>query len=91
MRGPDVDVGEIAAVTRPLYGTGHLADKRNECVADDLPASPDTVEELRSLVAASLASYTRVAEVTFVDQIPRLPSGKVLRRELKAGYARPSA
>ncbi|MET0908331.1 MAG: class I adenylate-forming enzyme family protein [Ilumatobacteraceae bacterium] len=60
-------------------------------VSDDLTASADTVEELRSLVAANLASYKRVAEVTFVEQIPRLPSGKVLRRELKAGYARPSA
>ncbi len=35
---------------------------------------------------SSLASYKRVAEVVFVDQIPRLPSGKVLRRELRAGY-----
>ncbi len=42
---------------------------------------------LRALVADSLASYKRVAEVVFVDQIPRLPSGKVLRRELRAGHA----
>ena len=43
-------------------------------------------EELQALVAERLASYKRVAEVMFVDQIPRLPSGKVLRRELRAGY-----
>ena len=43
-------------------------------------------EELQRLVAASLANYKRLAEVVFVDQVPRLPSGKVLRRELRAGH-----
>ncbi len=43
-------------------------------------------DELRDLVASSLASYKRVREVVFVDAVPRLPSGKVLRRELKASY-----
>ena len=43
-------------------------------------------DALRALVAETLASYKRVAEVVFVDQIPRLPSGKVLRRELRAAH-----
>jgi long-chain acyl-CoA synthetase len=43
-------------------------------------------DELRELVAANLAGYKRVHEIQFVEQIPRLPSGKVLRRELQAGY-----
>ncbi len=43
-------------------------------------------EALKALVAASLASYKQVREVTFVEVIPRLPSGKVLRRELKAAH-----
>jgi long-chain acyl-CoA synthetase len=41
--------------------------------------------ELRALVAGQLASYKRVQQVRFLDTIPRLPSGKVLRRELKSG------
>lgn len=50
-------------------------------VADGAQVGAD---ELKELVAAQLASYKRVAEVRFMAQIPRLPSGKVLRRELKA-------
>ncbi len=41
---------------------------------------------LQALVAESLASYKQVAEVVFVEQVPRLPSGKVLRRELRAAH-----
>jgi acyl-CoA synthetase (AMP-forming)/AMP-acid ligase II len=40
-------------------------------------------EELQELVASRLAGYKRVRHVVFVDQIPRLPSGKALRRTLK--------
>jgi acyl-CoA synthetase (AMP-forming)/AMP-acid ligase II len=42
--------------------------------------------ELMALVDRRLASYKRVREVVFVDHIPRLPSGKVLRRLLKENY-----
>jgi long-chain acyl-CoA synthetase len=40
-------------------------------------------EELIELVADRLASYKRPSRVAFVAEIPRLPSGKVLRRVLK--------
>jgi long-chain acyl-CoA synthetase len=40
-------------------------------------------EELVSFVADRLASYKRPSRVVFVEEIPRLPSGKVLRRVLK--------
>lgn len=40
-------------------------------------------DELIALVADSLASYKRPSRVEFVSEIPRLPSGKVLRRVLK--------
>ena len=42
-----------------------------------------TAEELQAAVADQLAGYKRVSHVVFVDQIPRLPSGKALRRQLK--------
>ncbi len=47
------------------------------------PGRPATPEELRTLVADSLASYKRLQDVVVVDAIPRLPSGKVLRRVLR--------
>ncbi len=42
-----------------------------------------TAEELQAAVADQLAGYKRVSHIVFVDQIPRLPSGKALRRQLK--------
>jgi acyl-coenzyme A synthetase/AMP-(fatty) acid ligase len=47
-------------------------------------------EQLIDLVGDRLASYKRPAEVVFVSEIPRLPSGKVLRRVLKERYGCPS-
>lgn len=40
-------------------------------------------DELVGLITRELASYKRPGQVVFVDEIPRLPSGKVLRRVLK--------
>jgi acyl-CoA synthetase (AMP-forming)/AMP-acid ligase II len=40
-------------------------------------------EELQAVVAGQLAGYKRVRHVWIVDEIPRLPSGKALRRTLK--------
>jgi len=47
------------------------------------PDRPVTAEEIQELVAGSLATYKQVRHVVFVDTIPRLPSGKVLRRTLR--------
>jgi acyl-CoA synthetase (AMP-forming)/AMP-acid ligase II len=44
---------------------------------------PVEADELIALVGDRLASYKRPNRVVFVDDIPRLPSGKVLRRVLK--------
>jgi len=44
------------------------------------PVEPD---ELVTLVGDKLASYKRPSRVVIVDEIPRLPSGKVLRRVLR--------
>ncbi|MCX5044194.1 AMP-binding protein [Aldersonia sp. NBC_00410] len=51
---------------------------------------PVTAEELSALVADRLAGYKRLSRVVFVPEIPRLPSGKVLRRVLKEQYGCPA-
>ena len=38
------------------------------------------------MVDEKLASYKHLSRVVFVPDIPRLPSGKVLRRVLKERY-----
>ncbi|MDP7726369.1 class I adenylate-forming enzyme family protein [Mycobacterium sp. TY814] len=47
---------------------------------------PVDAEELIARVDAKLATYKRLSRVVFVTEIPRLPSGKVLRRVLKESY-----
>jgi long-chain acyl-CoA synthetase len=59
-------------------------------VLSDRATGTAATDELRELVAATLASYKRVSEVVIVEEIPRLPSGKVLRRELRASRLDPA-
>jgi long-chain acyl-CoA synthetase len=47
------------------------------------PEVPVANGELQDLVAESLATYKRLHYLVVVDSIPRLPSGKVLRRTLR--------
>ena len=47
------------------------------------PGQPVGDDELQQLVAGSLATYKHLRHVVIVDEIPRLPSGKVLRRTLR--------
>jgi long-chain acyl-CoA synthetase len=55
-------------------------------VATHAPDNPAVAAELAARVDAKLASYKRLSRVVFVADIPRLPSGKVLRRVLKEQY-----
>jgi acyl-CoA synthetase (AMP-forming)/AMP-acid ligase II len=49
-------------------------------VIADAPTEPD---ELLAFVAERLAGYKHPREVVLVDELPRLPTGKLLRRELR--------
>jgi long-chain acyl-CoA synthetase len=51
------------------------------------PATPVDAAELQQLVADSLATYKQLRHVVIVETIPRLPSGKVLRRTLRDEWA----
>jgi long-chain acyl-CoA synthetase len=48
--------------------------------------APVDAAELTARVGERLASYKSLSRVVFVSEIPRLPSGKVLRRVLKEQY-----
>jgi acyl-CoA synthetase (AMP-forming)/AMP-acid ligase II len=53
------------------------------------PGLPVADGELEVLVADSLATYKRLHYLVVVDEIPRLPSGKVLRRTLRDEWSAP--
>ncbi len=48
--------------------------------------APVEAADLAARVDEKLSSYKRLSRIVFVDDIPRLPSGKVLRRILKETY-----
>lgn len=98
VKGFQVAPAEIEAV---LHGHPGVRDCAVFGVADDVAGEvpvaavaldtehPVTAAELKSLVAESLATYKQLRDVVVVDTIPRLPSGKVLRRELAATWGSP--
>ncbi len=55
-------------------------------VAAVVTETPVAAAELLTLVAERLASYKQPRDIVFVPEIPRLPSGKALRRVLKEQY-----
>jgi acyl-CoA synthetase (AMP-forming)/AMP-acid ligase II len=65
---PDVEAGEIPKAFVVLHsGTSYSV----------------TDEELITFVNGKLAGYKKLREVEFVEALPKLPSGKILRRELR--------
>ena len=70
---PDEDAGEIPCAFVVLR--------------DTFTASTALDGELRAFVADRLAHHKQPREVHFVEAVPRTPSGKVLRRELRKTLA----
>ncbi|MHC9297046.1 class I adenylate-forming enzyme family protein [Mycobacterium sp. LTG2003] len=97
VRGFQVAPAEVEAV---LHGHPAVADcavfgephpvNGEAIVAAVATSSAVSADELIGLVGDRLASYKRPSRVEFVTEIPRLPSGKVLRRVLKERHGRPS-
>jgi acyl-CoA synthetase (AMP-forming)/AMP-acid ligase II len=72
------DVAEVAVVGVP----DPIFDERVLAVVVARPGASPTAENLRVHAATTLADYKIPAEFRFVSELPRNPSGKVLKRRL---------
>jgi acyl-CoA synthetase (AMP-forming)/AMP-acid ligase II len=70
-------VRDAAVVGRPDAEAGEVP------VAHVVLAGPATPEELAAFVAPRVAAHKRLRGVRLVDDLPRMPSGKLLRRTLR--------
>jgi long-chain acyl-CoA synthetase len=69
---PDADMGEaVKAVVEPAPGTD---------------ATPELADELIAFVRSKVARYMVPRSVDFIDKMPRLPTGKLSKRLLRARY-----
>lgn len=81
-----------AVAEAAVIGVPH-AELGEEVAAVVALASPGaaTAEELRDFVKSQVAAYKYPREVRIVDQLPKGPTGKILKRELRAGSPSPAA
>jgi acyl-CoA synthetase (AMP-forming)/AMP-acid ligase II len=56
-------------------------------VRDGFTAGDALDKELREFVAERLAHHKQPREVRFIESVPRTPSGKILRRELRNSFS----
>lgn len=91
-KGYQVAPAELEAhlVSNPKVADAAVIGVRDE-QGEEIPKAfvvlkePATAEELMEFVAARTAPYKKIRRVAFVEEIPKSPTGKILRRVLRDG------
>jgi fatty-acyl-CoA synthase len=78
-------VSDVAVIGVPNTDLGEEV-KAVVIAADPNAASPELAAELIAFCRSRLANYKCPVSVDFVDELPRLPTGKLLKRELRQQY-----
>jgi len=78
-------VTDVAVIGVPNADLGEEV-KAVVIAADPSAAGPELEAELIAFCRSRLAHYKCPVSIDFVDELPRLPTGKLLKRELRARY-----
>jgi acyl-CoA synthetase (AMP-forming)/AMP-acid ligase II len=78
-------VADVAVIGAPNPDFGEEV-KAVVVAADPAAAGPELGEQLMAYCRERLAHYKCPVSVDFVDELPRLPTGKLLKRELRDRY-----
>ncbi len=78
-------VADVAVIGVPNVDFGEEV-KAVVVAADPAAAGPELGHELMAYCRERLAHYKCPVTVDFVDELPRLPTGKLLKRELRLQY-----
>eukprot|EP01063_Lacrimia_lanifica_P036784 TRINITY_DN7388_c0_g1_i6.p3 TRINITY_DN7388_c0_g1~~TRINITY_DN7388_c0_g1_i6.p3 ORF type:complete len:168 (+),score=36.67 TRINITY_DN7388_c0_g1_i6:535-1038(+) len=76
-------VADVAVIPMPDERAG---ERPRACVVLK-PDAEATEDELKEHVAKALSAYKHLGAVTFVDEVPKSASGKILRKNLRAMFA----
>jgi acyl-CoA synthetase (AMP-forming)/AMP-acid ligase II len=71
-------VADVAIIPKPFVEAGEIP----KAFVVRAPGTTVAEEELEAYVAERVAAYKRIRAIEFVEEIPKSPSGKILRRVL---------
>ena len=72
------DVADAAVIPSPDEEAGEVP----KAFVVLKPGATPSADDIKSFVAERVAPYKKIRKLEFIDQIPKVPSGKILRREL---------
>ena len=96
VKGLQVAPAELEAVltTHPLISDAAViaipdgkSGQAPKAFVTKVPGAQLSDADVKSFIAAKLSQHKHLAEVEFLDEIPKLPSGKILRKDLRSADA----
>lgn len=78
---PDISEAAVIGVPHPSHG------ETPKAFVIKKPGTSPSADSIKEFVANKVASYKKLGDVVFVNDIPKSAAGKILRRKVKAMFA----